>query len=140
MTDRAQTQAANVVPPRRGLVWAQAVDVTARPYNIALLPFGGKAICNANQVDHIYLTLQADGGDVYYYFDSATGSALLDTTTNAAGTPLTATTMSAAMAAKVPSGSSVDVRIERNLDSWICVKTSASTATLRVYASSGPEV
>ncbi len=120
----------------------QAVDVTARPYNIGLMPFGGRPRTNAAQTDHIYLTMLADGGDVYFAFGSATNSTLDNTANNAVGVAVTATTMSgvATWAQKIPSGQSMQVRIERSTDTWIVLKTSAGTSTLRVHASSQPEV
>lgn len=142
MTDRATSQSDNWVPARRGEIWSQAVDTTARAYQISLMPFGGKPITNTKQVDHIYLDLHADGGDVYYYFDSASSTALDDTASNAVGVAVTATTMSgsAAFGARIPSGGTISVRIERSLDHWLTIKTASGTATLRVNASSQAEV
>lgn len=142
MVDRATSQSDNISPPRRGAYLVQAVDTTARPYQLALLPLGGKPITNANQADHVYLTLGADGGDVYLYFSSVTASDLDDTAANAAGTPWTATTMSGntTYCEKIASGTVRDFRIERSVDRWIVLKTSTGTANLRFYASSQPEV
>lgn len=154
MTDRATSQSDNIMPPRLfraasgsptaanpSGVWVQSVDGTARPYNIALLPFGGKAAPAPNQADHIYLTLLAETADVFFYFSNATSSVLDDTVTNAAGAALTATTMANTMCARCPFGVPINVRIERNIDSWIVLKCAGSgTATLRVWASSQAEV
>ncbi len=140
MSSRATYQADNVVAPRLGAVLAQAVDATARPYNIGILPLGGKARTITNQIDHIYLTLHADGGDVHYYFNSATSAVLDNTVTNAAGAALTATSMASTMSARIPSGAYVEVRIERSVDTWLIVKTVTGTATLRMWASSQAEV
>lgn len=142
MVDRATQQSDGIEPPRRGKIWVQTIDATARPYQISLMPFGGKAIVNAAQVDHIYLTLLAETNDVFYFFDSATGSSLSDTATNNAGTAVSATTMSAsaAMACRLVAGVPVNVRIERSLDQWIQLKTASGAATVRIWASSQPEV
>lgn len=139
----AQTEATyqfdDIVPPRLGKIWAQAVDGTARPYNIALLPLGGKALQGAT--DHVIVTMSAEGGDIFCQFNTATSSVLDDTIVNAAGTPLTATTMASTMAWKIPNGTSMDVRMDRFRDTWIVLKCSGvNTATLRLYASSRPEV
>lgn len=125
-----------------GKIWVQTVDSTARPYQIALMPFGGKAIVNAAQADHIYLTMLAETNDVFYYFDSATGSSLSDTAANTAGVAVSATTMSAVATycAKLPAGIPVNVRIERSVDKWLQLKTASAGATVRIWASSGPEV
>lgn len=143
MGDRATSQSDNIVPPRRGEILAQAVDSTARAYNLALLPIGGKAIVNSKQTDHIYVTIEADGADIYFQFASSSTPANLDNTaSNAAGTAWTATTMSAntSYAAKIASGTIRDFRIERSKDQWLIVKTASGTGTLRLYASSQPEV
>ncbi len=141
MSFKATAQSDNVVPGRIGSIWPQAVDATSRPYNISLLPFGGKALVNSNEIDHIYLTMTADGGDVYFAFGSVTGT-VDDTAGNAAGVALTATTMSVGttFAQKIPNGTTVSLRIERRLDKWLMLKTSAGTATLRVNASSQGEI
>lgn len=154
MTDRATAQADNLVPPRlfRAAagsplvgsptgVWVQAVDGTARPYNIALLPLGGRAATNPNQRDHIYVTMQAQTADIFFYFSNATSSVLDDTAINAVGVALTGSTMANTMPYRLIAGSSIDLRIERSLDTWIILKCAgASTATLRLYASSQGEV
>ncbi len=140
MTARCTMQADNIVPARLGSIWVQTVDNTARPYNIGILPFGGKAIVNTNQPDHVYLSMYADGGDVYYQFTNATSATLDPAATNAAGVALTATTMSAsgAMCGIIPNGSTLDVRIERSKDTWL-VLYSTTGPLLRVFASSQAE-
>ncbi len=120
-----------------------AVDATSRPYNIALLPLGGQATVNTVNPgnDHVFVTMHADGGDIYYFFDSATAT-VDDTAKITAGTAASATSMSAATTAcaKLLSGTSIDLRINRRDDKWLVVKTSTSTAILRMYASSQPEI
>ncbi len=141
MTSRAEQQAANVLGPRLGAIWCQTVDVTARPYQIGLLTLGSPPVANCpNRPDHVFLTLHADGGDIYFQFNSATSSTLLYTGVNAVGVALTpATAMANTMAMRIPSGAFMSVRIERSVDTWIILQTAASTATLRMYASSAAE-
>ena len=154
MATRATYQADSIFPPRKFRaasgtplvgtqtgVWVQAVDGTARPYNIALLPLGGRAATNPGQCDHIYISLQAQTNDIFFYFDNVSSSVLDDTAINAVGVALTGTTMAATMPYRLMAGTSIDLRIERSQDSWIVLKCAgAGTATLRLYASSQSEV
>jgi hypothetical protein len=134
MGTAAEEQAANVQPPRRGAVLAISVDTTARPYDLSSLDLGGIT----PEADHkrrheTWVTLQADGGDVYYYFSSATASNLDNTAAVAAGgTPAYATTHGA----KIKQDDRHEVRIDRSRDVFLIVKTSTGTATLRFWASS----
>ncbi len=142
MSYKASGQADDVMPPRLSAVWCQTVDVTARPYQIALLQLGSPPTANVGSArpDHVYLTLHADGGDIYYQFASATSSALVYSAVNAVGVALTpATAMTSAMGMRIPSGAFVPVRINRAVDKWIILQTAAGTATLRLYASSQAE-
>jgi len=131
----AQDQFFNLVGPRRGKVLAVAVDATARAYDLTALAFGDDPY-QAVKAQFCDITVQADGNDIFFYFDSATGSALSDTAVvSAGGTAAFADTY----AAKIDSGTFQTFRIRRNLDKFIQVKcASGKTATLRLYASSHP--
>lgn len=134
MGNRAEDQAFNVVPPRRGAVLALSVDTTARAYDLTGLSFG--AAYNANDaVDSIYLTLQAQSGDVFFYFGTATSSDMDNTAVIAAGGTLA---FANTYCAWLPQNASVDLRIVKTQDKFLVVKTSTGTATLRFYASSQP--
>jgi hypothetical protein len=134
MSDLAESQAANVTPPRRGAVVAIIADATARSYDLTTLALGGLP-WKLNQADWIYLTLQADGGRIYFHFRPDAGADLNDATIGAAGTPIAFTNAACAM---VPDGGAFALRIQRNTDRYLVMKTSTGVATLRLHASSDP--
>lgn len=127
--------AAHIIPPRRGLVLAVAIDSTARPYNLGALAFAGYTP-SADSVTpaEVMLTMQADGCDVFYYFHSATASDLDNTAAvSAGGSPAYATTY----AAKVEDGDAAHVMVNRAIDKFLVVKSaSGASGTLRIWASS----
>ena len=130
----ATEQASNIAPPRRGAVIALGVDATARPYDLNELAFGGFTPKGANnQQSFVYLTLEADGGDVFYYFTDATHSDLDDGAEITAGSTMA---FANTYCAKIKEDSLHEVRINRGVDRWLVVKCSSGTATLRFWASS----
>ncbi len=126
-------------PPRRGLVWALAVDATARVYDISKLAIGGYTPeATQKRRAEVYIYLQAETNDVYFYFDSATGTTLDDTTKQ------TATTADAAYAgtygAILEAGNPpLKLRINRATDKFICVKATSTAGVLRLWAGSDSE-
>ncbi len=139
MGSTAEMQFADIAPPRRGAVWAVAVDSSARAYDMTALPLAGVTPeAAASRPQHVFLYLQAETNDVYFYFDSVTGSALADTTTQSASAA--AVTMAAAHAAVLKAGNPpLRVRINRNVDKFIQVKAASTAGVLRMWASSGSE-
>ena len=131
-------QWANAVPPRKGAEVTIAVDSTGRAYNISKLALGGYTP-NGENVRSVYCNLQltADGGDVYIQFDSTNTVTLDDTAAHAAGTELVV--FANTYCAKIPSGATVPVRIDRKIDKYMHIKTSTGTAKLRFHAFSGSE-
>ena len=133
MTDVTQRQAMNVVPPRRGSVLVLTLDTTDRPYDISGLAFG-KAQDAADADGGLYLTLFAETANCYYYFHSATASDLDETSAVSAGGTAAFADAACAM---IMAGTSVDVRIVREVDKFLVVKGSAA-GKLRIWASSHP--
>lgn len=136
MGSLAEVQAASILPPRRGAVWAVAVDSTARAYDMTALSLAGATPEAAGtRPTHVYLYLQAETNDVYFYFDSATGSALADATKQAAAAGAVA--MADAHGAVLKAGNPpLRVRIDRSLDKFIQVKAASTAGVLRMWASS----
>ena len=133
MSKEAVEQAHDLVPPRRGAVWAVTVDSTARAYNIGALALGGYTPEGSGaKRNHVCLALQAETADIYFYFDSATGSGLSDTTAQAAGagTAVPADAHSIILKAGNPP---IMLNIQRNLDKFIQVKTASSSGILRLW-------
>ncbi len=127
-------QAANITPPRRGATIALGVDATARAYDMNALALGGFTPNDANSIQSfVYLTLQADGGDVFFYFTDATHADLDDGAQITAGTALS---FANTHCAKIKADALHEVRINRHVDRWLVVKCSSGTATLRFWPSS----
>jgi hypothetical protein len=135
MTDRATSQADNIVPPRKGATWAVDVDSTARRYLLTALTLGRKY--EPGRRDDIYVTLQADGADVFFVFSDSSTVTLDDTAAQAAGNADAA--FAATYGAKIVSGTESHYRISRALDQYIHIKTSSGTGVLRMWASSEPQ-
>lgn len=137
MGTTAEVQAAAILPPRRGAVWAVTVDSTARAYDLSALALGGSAAPEAagTRSKHIVLFLQAETNDVYFYFDSATGNSLADGTTQAA--TAAAVAMATAHAAILEAGNPpLRVRIDRSVDKFIQLKAASTSGVLRMWAAS----
>ena len=136
MGSTAEEQYANITPPRRGSVWAVAVDSTARVYDISKLALGGYTPEGSKaRRNEVFLYLQAETNDVYFYFDSATGTALDDTAKQ------TATTADAAFAATYGAileagGPPLGLRIDRSIDKFIVLKATSTAGVLRMWAAS----
>ncbi len=126
-------------PPRKGAVWAVAVDNTARAYDISKAALGGYTPEGAlKKRAEVYLYLQAETNDVYFYFHSATDSALDDAakqTATAADLTFVATHAAILEAGNAP----LKLRINRSLDKFIVVKAASTAGVLRMWASSESE-
>ncbi len=136
MGNRAQEQDSSLLPPRRGAVWALTTDATARAYDLTAVAFGGSPApeAAATRPQHVDLWLQAETNDVYFYFDSATGTALNNATAQAAAAGALA--FADAHCAVLKAGNApFKVRIERSLDKFIQVKSTAG-GVLRMWACS----
>lgn len=135
----SETQASDVLPPRRGAVWAVAVDSTARAYDMTKLAFAGATTdAVAAKPQHVFLYLQAETNDVYFYFDNVTGTALADTGKQAATAG--AVVFDDSYAAVLKAGNPpLRVRINRAQDKFIQLKATSTAGVLRMWASSGSE-
>lgn len=131
----AEEQAATVQPPRKNEVFALSIDSTARSYSLGSLSFGGVV---AEQDSHrrleTWLTLQADGGDVFYSLSTA-AQTIDDTAAIAVGAAISAT---ATHCAKIAADDRHEFRIDRSRDVFLNVKTASGTGILRFWVSSNP--
>lgn len=130
-------QAMNVVPGRLGKVATIGVDATSRRYSLvaAALTFGG-ATWKDGVKDFIYLTIQADGGDVYYATNDTDAGTIDDTATTAAGGTLAFVATAPVL---IKNGAREEIRIARDVDRYLLLKCpSGSTAIARIFASSQP--
>ncbi len=137
MGNRAQEQDSSLLPPRRGAVWAVTVDSTARAYDLNAVAFGGSPApeAAATRPQHVDLWMQAETNDVYFYFDSATGSSLANGTLQAA-TAAALAFADAYCAVLKAGGPPFKVRIERSLDRYLQVKAASTSGVLRMWAAS----
>ena len=133
MASVAEEQASSLSPPRRGSVWAVTVDSTARAYDLSKIAIGGYTPeASGGRRQTVVLYLQAETNDVYFYFDSATGSSLANGTTQAAAAADVA--MAAAHCAVLKAGSVEVFRIDRTIDKFIQVKAASTSGVLRMWA------
>lgn len=133
MSYEFEAQTFNPIPPRRANGFALTVDGTVRVYDTKDLPFGGTATWDeAGTGKALYLTLHADGGDMYFRFHSDNTNDMVTATVIAAGGTLS---LQNAFAQKLPSGAFADIRFDRVLDRFLSI---TGTGTLRLHASSQP--
>lgn len=130
----AAHQASNVAPPRRGAVIALGIDATARAYDLQTLALGGFTpdAANASQV-YVFLTLHAEGGDVYYHLSDTNNADVSDTAKVTAGNALA---FANTYGGRIPQNGEVSIRINRKQDKYLVVKASSGAPILRFYASS----
>lgn len=135
-TSEAEQQDANIQPPRRGQVIAQDVSATAFPIDMTKLAFNGQT-WNGAQQEFLYLTLVNESATttIYYYFQPA-------------ATPLTGDPAVINTAATQPAFVDTSmwpllplqkesIRLRRDVDKFMVVRTASGNATLRLTSSSG---
>lgn len=134
MSSVGERIAARVLPPRRGSVAALTVDATARAYALGSIAMGGYTPeAAASLRNEVYVTLQADGAAIYYYFSTSNTADLDPTAAVAAGGTLA---YANAHGAVIEDGTSAQVVVDRSRDEYIVVRTASGSSTLRLYASS----
>lgn len=134
MSSEIEYQFYQVDPPRRANGFQLTLDATVRVYDIGSLAWGGKAFDKIKRNQRVFLRIHADGADAYYRFHSDTTNDMNETTYISAGGTVS---LQNAYAEKIPSGSSIEVCIDRINDRYLSVKGSAA-GTLRVTGSSPP--
>jgi hypothetical protein len=115
--NNAIVQAANVVPPTKDGMNVLSVTTTGAATDLD----------GAGWFDE-YITLQADGGDVYVLFAAST--------TLAAALDDTATGTGATVCAVIQNGTERSYRLRRGAHKALGYKTATGTAKLRVFISS----
>jgi len=129
-SDEALQQAADFLPPRRGAVLAITLDTTARPYDISGLTADG--VSSLERGHDVYITIQAEGADVFYYFSSATASDLSKTAAITAGA---AAAYDNTHPARIVVDQQAHHRLNRAVDKWLILQGSAA-GIARLYFSS----
>ncbi len=133
MASVAEEQGSGLLPPRKNAIWSVNVDSTARAYDISKLAIGGYTPEAAGKrSNQVVLYLHADTVDVFFYFHTATDSALSDTATQTAATADAA--FAATYAAVVKAGTSEVFRIDRAIDKFLILKAASTAGILRMWA------
>lgn len=133
MYSEAMHSYSNYTPPRRGACFALGVDVTARPYDLTQVDFGGFVVGEKKTRQRCFLELTALTADVWIYFDTATSNDLNPAAVLAPGSALTYVTT---QGMRIAAGTTVRWRIDRQQDKFMIAMTLAGTATLLFRASS----
>jgi hypothetical protein len=136
MESEGTRQLNNVLPPRASAtpgLGVTAITVTTSASVVDLYEASDNQI--GNNLFERYLTVVADGADVYWA-TSMLSSTVIDPTVNG-------TTVSAGTTAVVPgllkNGVPVRIRLDVNYDRYLCFK-GVGSATVRIYPSSQPKV
>jgi hypothetical protein len=123
-------------PPRKGEVAAITLDTTARSYALAGLTIAGHKPDAANtKTMFVYLQLHAETADCFFVLSSSNTVTLDKTAAVAAGGTLAFTNTHGA---RIPAGSTIGVRINRAIDTYLHVQGSAA-GILRISATSETE-
>ncbi len=132
----ASERAARITPPRKNYVLAITTDANVRAYDISSLSMGGQTPSGGGGQRHeVYLTIQAETTDVFFYFHTATDSALSTTDAiSAGGTAAYAATHSA----RIPAGQERTYMLDRSLDKFLVIK-STGAGICRIFAASPAE-
>jgi hypothetical protein len=120
----ATRQSDYIVPPRKSSISVIAVTSTSAATTMAT--YGQTALTSGVNYGSHYWNFQADGNDVYVAFSTATLT-IDDTATGA---------LAATLCAKIPSGTTLQCKLNPATDIYIAVKTASGTANLRVWPSS----
>lgn len=128
-------QAWNVLPPTGSATPGQGVtclSTTTTASTVDLFDANGvpyKGFFNR------YVTITADGADVYFLFSNASGTTISQTVSH--GSSLTSATTTA-VPAILKDGVSVSVRLDPNTHRYLHLKASSGTPVVRIYPSSQP--
>jgi hypothetical protein len=151
MVDRATSQQNNTLPAQRGEIFPLAIGATVTAFDISALPLktvvaaptflGGPS--GASSANWIEVSLQAVTADVWYQFapDNTQIGSCSPTAVIAGGggtVVLTSASASPNFLSRIPSGTTVQVRINRQVNRVLVAMTTAGTATLLLQASSQP--
>lgn len=131
-----QEQAARITPPRKNTVLAITLDTNVRAYDITGLSIGGfTPDAGAARHGHVFVTIQAQTADAFFYFHTATDSALSTTDAISAGA---AAVYGATHCLRIPAGEERTYFLDRSKDKFLVVKGSAA-GVLRLFASSSAD-
>jgi len=129
----ATDQADNFMPPEGGAVFCLTSNTVSTVWDLGTIAFGTpineKNVSNAA----FYVTLQADGADVVYYY-SSNGSLAISATANTAAAPTVVYTANVGL--KLKDGTEQSRRIVRKRHRYLYIITPSGTGYVRGYVSS----
>lgn len=129
----AEDQAARIVPPRNASCCAITVSTTARTYSLLTLTLGGfKPEVELNRRNEVYLTIQPETADLYFYFSNQASNSMDKAQAIAENTPIV---LDALYAAYIPAGQERSYTIDRSIDQFIVLQGSMP-GKVRIFASS----
>lgn len=136
MATVAEELAAYTTPPRASLVWAVTLDTTFRAYNLIPLAMGGfTPEADGKRRGEVFVTIQAQTADVFFYFSATDTAASANSTTAQSAASADAAYGANTMTAYIPAGQERSYVLNRSLDKYLIVKGSAA-GILRMFASS----
>ncbi|MCW5834503.1 MAG: hypothetical protein KIS78_19030 [Labilithrix sp.] len=109
-----------------------ATDTTVRAYDLRFLPLADFAPRESKAREHVFVTIQAVSGDLYFYFSQTPDLDLDEDDELAAGTALEYATEYCDL---LKEGASVRLRLNRQRDKYLVVKGS-TTGSMLLRASS----
>ncbi len=131
-----ERQGWNVLPPRRSMGFALTVDATARVYDLNVLDWGGTPYRKGEVGQELFLRFHnqtTSAVSLFFRTQSVDTADMNDATVISVGAALS---LQATFCEELPPGAFAEVRIDRNEDKYLSVKTASSTATLRVSLAS----
>lgn len=130
----AEDQASDFLAPEVDKILAITVDATSRQYDLSLIDLGtpGADVGGTGGARSIFVTILADGADVYWALDDTAGRTISESTVIAAGA---APAFGVGQCWKCPSGSEQSRRVDRTRMRYLYLKGSGA-GTARIMASS----
>lgn len=130
----------DILPPRKGQIINIGVVAGLQVYDFFAIPLASFKDDSVNgQPQFMYITMQAEGGDIYFYWSPDAVPVLNFAAAVPAGNPITLP-LPLTFAYRLPQNQIQRYRINRIVDRYLHMQTSAGTATLRLYASSIPNI
>lgn len=128
-------QAWNVLPPTGSATPGQGVTCLATSTTASTVDLFDANGAPYKGFFNRYLTITAEGADVYVLFDNAAGTVISQSVSHA--TSLTSATTTA-VPAILKDGVSISVRLDPNTHRYLHLKAASGTPVVRIYPSSQP--
>lgn len=127
------SQADNFTPPEGGGVFCITSNTVSTVWDLGTIAFGTPANEKNTSTAAFYVTLEADGADVVYFY-SSNGSLTINATANTSTAPNVAYTANVGW--KLKDGTEQSRRIVRKKHRYLYIITPSGTGYVRGYISS----